>query len=185
MEPLAQVQSWLDDAVAAGVHEPNAMSVATSAPSVRTVLLKGIDSGLVFFTNYQSRKGRELEADPRCAASLTWTTLGRQIRVVGAAGKVSPVESDAYFATRPRGSQIAAWSSAQSSVLSSREELEALVVEVSARFDGAEVPRPPHWGGFRIVPHEVEFWERRDNRLHDRLQWRRDGGGWRVDRLAP
>lgn len=194
MDALAQVQEWLDEAVAAGVYEANAMSVATSGPSVRTVLLKGVDHGLVFFTNYQSRKGREIEADPRCAASLTWPSMGRQIRVVGTASKTSAEESDEYFATRPRGSQIAAWASPQSTVLSSRHELETRVADVEARFDGIDVPRPEHWGGFRIVPSEVEFWSRRDNRLHDRLLYRRgDGGddhdgsgdGWAVDRLAP
>jgi pyridoxamine 5'-phosphate oxidase len=188
-ESLAQVQQWLDEAVAAGIPEPNAMSLATGRTnghvSVRTVLLKGVDTGLVFYTNYLSRKGRELEWNRWCAASLTWPSLGRQVRVTGTAARCSPAVSDAYFATRPRGSQLAAWASPQSQVLPDRAELERLVAEAAARFEGQDVPRPPHWGGYRITPGEVEFWTRRDDRLHDRLRWTRAGDGWSVDRLAP
>jgi pyridoxamine 5'-phosphate oxidase len=186
-DPFALAQSWLDEAFGAGIAEANAMSIASGHVSVRTVLLKGISGGgFVFFTNYESRKGRELAADPRCALSLTWPTLGRQIRATGVAERVPGAESDAYFATRPRASQVAAWASPQSEVLADRAELEARVAAVEARFAGAEsLPRPPHWGGFRVVPDEVEFWSRRDNRLHDRTRYQREGAGWRVDRLAP
>jgi pyridoxamine 5'-phosphate oxidase len=195
--PLAQLQQWLDDAVAAGIAEPNAMSLATSTPdgtpAVRTVLLKGVsDGGLVFFTNYHSAKGRQLEANPRAAASLTWPTLGRQVRAVGTASKITAAESDEYFAIRPRGSQIAAWASPQSEVLPDldRTTLEGLAAEAAARFEGQpHIPRPPHWGGYRLVPAEIEFWTRGEDRLHDRLRYQRptdgDGAPWTVDRLAP
>lgn len=185
-DPLVQIQRWLDEAVAAGVHEANAMSLATTAPNVRTVLLKGVDTGLLFFTNYESAKARELAADPRCAVSLTWTTLGRQVRAVGTANRTTSAESDAYFATRARGSQLAAWASPQSRPLADRIELDLRLADVAARFPGeTPVARPPHWGGYRVTPTEVEFWSRRDNRLHDRIRYRRKGAGWTVDRLAP
>jgi pyridoxamine 5'-phosphate oxidase len=194
-DPLVHVARWVDEAAAAGVYEPNAMTVATvdpnGQPSVRAVLLKGVTAGphggLVFFTNYESRKGRELAANPKVAAALVWPTLGRQVRVVGTASKVSPEESDAYWATRPRASQVAAWASPQSEVLAGRDELDARVAEAAARFEGQDVPRPPHWGGYRIAPHEIELWAHRDDRLHDRSRWRRaeSGAGWAVDRLAP
>jgi len=185
-DPLHEIRVWLDLAEGAGIVEPNAMSVATAAPSVRTVLLRGIDHGLVFFTNYESAKGRELAADPRCAASLTWASLGRQIRARGAAAKVAAAESDEYWASRPRGSQLAAWASPQSSVLRDRAELDARYDDAVRRFpEDGPVPRPPHWGGYRLVPDEVEFWLRGDNRMHDRLRFARAGGGWRVDRLGP
>jgi pyridoxamine 5'-phosphate oxidase len=185
-DPLLLAQQWLDDAVAAGIPEANAMSVATADVSVRTVLLKGISGGgFVFFTNYQSRKGRALAADPRCGLSLTWPPLGRQIRATGRASATSEQESDDYFATRPRGSQVAAWASPQSEVLADRTALEARVADVVARFGDGPIPRPPHWGGFRVVPDEVEFWTRQENRLHDRLLYRRVGEAWAVDRLAP
>lgn len=183
--PLVQLQRWLDDAIDAGIHEPNTMSIATTAPSVRTVLLKGLDEhGLVFFTNYESDKGRELAHDPRAAASLTWTTLGRQVRAAGAVEPTTPQESDDYFATRPRGSQLAAWASPQSRVIPDRKTLEDAVAQEAERFPD-DVPRPPYWGGYRLVPHVVEFWSRRDNRLHDRIRYRRTGAHWAVDRLAP
>jgi pyridoxamine 5'-phosphate oxidase len=183
-DPLVQVQRWLDDAAAAGIVEPNAMSLATADVAVRTVLLKQIDSGFVFFTNYESAKGRALAADPRAALSLTWAAMGRQIRARGMAAKVAPAESDAYFASRPRGSQLAAWVSPQSQVIKSGDDLDRMFDQVDSRFPGP-VPRPPHWGGYRLVPDAVEFWSRRDNRLHDRLRFSRLGRGWRVDRLAP
>lgn len=183
-DPLVQVQAWLDDAAAAGIDEPNAMSLATADVSVRTVLLKGIDTGFVFYTNYDSAKARALAADPRAAMSLTWASMGRQVRAVGVVAKLSAQESSDYFAGRPRGSQLAAWVSPQSQVITSRDDLDSMFDQVDARFPGP-VPRPPHWGGYRLVPHEVEFWSRRDNRLHDRLRYRRAGRGWRVDRLAP
>ncbi|MDQ1446056.1 MAG: pyridoxamine 5-phosphate oxidase [Acidimicrobiaceae bacterium] len=191
-DPLALARQWLADAAAAGIHEPNAMSLATGHVSLRTVLLKGIsDGGFVFFTNYQSRKAVELEADPTCALSLTWPTLGRQIRATGRATRTSAQESDDYFATRPRGSQVAAWASPQSEVLADRAALDALVADVEQRFAGVDrLPRPPHWGGYRVTPDEIEFWTRRDNRLHDRLRYRRadhqgEAQTWAVDRLAP
>ena len=188
-DPLAQIQHWLDEAVAAGVYEPNAMSLATSkadgSPNVRTVLLKGVDSGLVFFTNYHSMKARELEWSGRAAVSLTWPTLGRQVRVRGTVERTSAQESDDYFASRARGSQLAAWASSQSEAVVDRAALDQRYAEAVHRFPGA-VPRPPHWGGYRITPDEVEFWSRRDNRMHDRLRFtRQSGGAWRVDRLAP
>ena len=193
-DPLAQAQRWLDEAAAAGIIEPNAMSLATTDAAdtgdvtVRTVLLRGIDHGFVFFTNYQSAKGRALDADRRAALSLTWPLLGRQIRAVGEAERVAEAESDAYFASRPRGSQLAAWASPQSEVLPDRAALDAAAAGVAARFEGvADIPRPPHWGGYRVVPHTIEFWLRGENRLHDRLRYRRSpqGAGWAVDRLAP
>lgn len=185
-DPLRQVQRWLDDAVAAGIHEPNAMSLATDGPSVRTVLLKGVDSGLVFFTNYESAKGDALGASPLAAASLTWTTLGRQVRALGPVAKTSAAESDAYFATRPRGSQLAAWASPQSRPIPDRAALDDVVAALAARYpEGVPIPRPPHWGGYRLTPDEVEFWSRRDNRLHDRIRFRRNQGNWVADRLAP
>jgi pyridoxamine 5'-phosphate oxidase len=188
-DPLVQIARWLDEAFAAGVVEAHAMSLSTAGPlgpDVRTVLLKGVDDGLVFFTNYRSTKAQALEADARAAVSLTWPTLGRQIRARGAVAMVTAVESDEYFATRPRGSQIAAWASPQSEVLPDRATLDRLALDAAARFEGQDVPRPPFWGGYRLVPDEVEFWSRRENRLHDRLRFRRrPGDGWRVDRLAP
>lgn len=184
-DPLIQIARWLDEAFAAGIHEAHAMSLATVGPDVRTVLLKGVDNGLVFFTNYASAKAVDLAAEPRAAASLTWPTLGRQIRVRGTVAKTSEAESDAYFASRPRGSQVAAWASPQSRVLADRAELDRLAAETAARFEGKDVPRPPFWGGYRLVPDEVEFWARQDDRLHDRLWFSRQVPGWRVDRLAP
>jgi pyridoxamine 5'-phosphate oxidase len=190
-DPLARVQHWLDEAFAAGIVEAHAMSLATADVTVRTVLLKGIDHGFVFFTNYRSAKAQALEVDERAALSLTWPTLGRQVRARGAVEQVSPAESDDYFATRPRGSQLAAWASPQSEVIQSREVLEQAVAQLETRFPG-DVSRPPHWGGYRLVPSEIEFWSRRDNRLHDRIRFRRVHAasrpprpGWAVDRLAP
>jgi len=193
-DPLATVAQWVEEAAAAGVVEANAMVLATvgtgegaSRPSARAVLLKDVSGGgLVFFTNYRSRKGRELAANPWCAATFAWPSLGRQVRVVGRASPVDPAESDAYWATRPRESQLAAWASPQSKVLPDRAALDALVGAVALRFEGVDtVPRPPHWGGYRLVPEEVEFWTRGENRLHDRLRWVRSGQTWAVDRLAP
>lgn len=185
-DPLRQVQLWLDDAIAAGIHEPNAMSLATDAPSVRTVLLKGVDSGLVFFTNYESAKGLEIARSALAAASLTWTTLGRQVRARGPISKTSAQESDDYFATRPRGSQLAAWASPQSRPIPTRATLDDAMARIVARYpEGTPVPRPQHWGGYRLTPDEVEFWSRRDDRLHDRIRYRRKRGNWVADRLAP
>ena len=190
--PLRQIERWLEDAIAAGHPEPTAMTVATVTPSgdpaARVVLLKAIDAeGLVFFTNYASDKGRDLARTPRAAACIFWCLLERQVRVTGAVLQVSREESEAYFRTRPRESQLGAWASRQSSVLADRGELEAQLAEVRARFgDGSrEVPCPPEWGGYRIVPETVELWQGRPSRLHDRLRYRRSEGEWRIERLSP
>jgi pyridoxamine 5'-phosphate oxidase len=188
-DPLVQLRAWLDDARDA-VPQPDAMVVATATPdgrpSARVVLLRGLDDhGLVFFTNRESRKGRELAVSPRAAAVLHWWELGRQVRVEGAVEEVSADESAAYWRTRPRGSRVAAWASPQSRPLESREELEALVAEADASFGDGDVPRPGFWGGFRIVPELVELWMHRDDRLHDRIVYRRTPGGWERERLAP
>ena len=187
--PLATVQQWIDDATAAGIAEPTAMTIATASPhgevSARMVLLRGLDErGLVFYTNRNSAKGRDLAANPRAAAVLHWQPLGRQVRVQGAVTQVSDDESDAYFAARPRGSQLSAWASAQSEVIADRSALEDAVADLDRRYPDA-VPRPPWWGGYRIAPEVVELWTHRDNRLHDRRRYTRTGDGWRLDLLAP
>ena len=188
-EPLEAVRRWLDDAVAAGLHEPNAVVVSTvgedGRPAARTVLLKGLDSGFVFYTNYASRKGRELEATGRAALLFPWHDLQRQVRVEGTAARVDPAESAAYFAQRPRGSQIGAWASPQSEEVASRAELDERYAAAEARFEGQEVPVPPHWGGYRVTPEVVELWQGRSGRMHDRLVYRRAEGGWELVRLAP
>jgi pyridoxamine 5'-phosphate oxidase len=188
-DPVTQFGRWFADAQAAGVPEPEAMALATSAggtPSVRFVLLKGVDErGFAFYTNYNSRKGRELDANPLASLVFRWWALERQVRVGGRVRMVDPEESDAYFATRPRGAQLGAWASPQSEVLADREELEAQLAEVTARFDGREVPRPAWWGGYRVEPAEIEFWQGRPDRLHDRLRYERERTGWRIDRLSP
>ena len=188
-DPIAQLGAWLDDARAA-ISRPHAMTLATVAadrrPSARVVLLQSIDArGLVFFTNRTSRKGRELAQTPFASAVLHWWELGRQVRIEGAAEETTDDESIAYWASRPRGSQIAAWASSQSQPLAGREELDTSVAEVEVRFAGRDVPLPPFWGGYRIVPDRVEFWTHRDDRLHDRLLYLREEGGWQRRRLAP
>ena len=188
-DPLVQVRRWFDEAVAADVLEPNAMVLATAdehgAPSARTVLLKEVDDrGFVLYTNRTSRKGREMAANPRAALVVPWIALARQVVVQGEVEPVDDATSDAYFATRPRGSQVGAWASEQSSVLSGRDELEARFAAADARFTD-DVPRPPHWGGYRVVPSSVELWQGRASRLHDRLRYRRTDDGWVVERLAP
>jgi pyridoxamine 5'-phosphate oxidase len=164
-----------------------ATATAAGAPSARAVLVKAAgEDGFVFFTNYESRKGGELAENPRAALVFLWQPLGRQVRIEGAVARASEEESAAYFATRPPGSRIGAWASPQSFVLGSREELETRVADAEERFGDGDVPLPPHWGGFRLTPDAVEFWQHRDNRLHDRLRYRRGpDGGWVVERLAP
>jgi len=190
-DPVAQFRAWLDHAVAAGVAEPNAMTLATAdpegRPSARTVLLKGLDErGFVLYTNRGSRKGRELDANPHAALVFRWDPLERQVIVNGRAGRVDDAESDAYFASRPRASQLGAWASCeQSAVVADRAAVEAALAAVEARFAGAPVPRPPFWGGYRIAHDAVEFWQGRPGRLHDRLRYRRAGDSWAVERLSP
>lgn len=189
-DPFVQFRAWLDAAMTAVLHEPTAMVLATvgmdGRPAARAVLLKGVDArGFVFFTNYESRKARDLAANPFAALTFLWAELGRQVRVEGTVERVSAEESEAYFATRARGSRIGAWASPQSRVVANREDLERRVAEAAARFEGDAVPRPPHWGGYRVVPDVIEFWQGRPDRLHDRLVYRRDAADWRIERLAP
>jgi pyridoxamine 5'-phosphate oxidase len=188
-DPTGLVRTWLEEARNV-VAEPQTMTLATSTldgkPSARVVLLRGLDDrGLVFFTNRESRKGQELRANPRAAVALHWWELGRQIRVEGAVEVISESESTAYWETRPRGSQLSAWASPQSSEIVDRTELDARFAEMNERFDGVAVPLPPFWGGYRLVPEVIEFWTHRDDRLHDRLRYIREGDGWRRERLAP
>jgi pyridoxamine 5'-phosphate oxidase len=189
-DPLEQFRRWYADAEGAGIRMPSAMALATAtregAPSLRMVLLKGADErGFVFFTGYVSRKAEELAGNPRAALLFYWDPLGRQVRVEGTVERVSASESDAYFATRPRGAQLAASASLQTSVLTNREELDERVVELAATHDGADVPRPEHWGGYRLTPDSYEFWQHREDRLHDRLRYSRDGDRWVIERLSP
>jgi pyridoxamine 5'-phosphate oxidase len=189
-DPLEQFRSWYDEAAAAGLKAPQAMALATAtangAPSVRMVLLKGADErGFVFFTGYVSRKAGELDVNPLAALLFHWDQLGRQVRIEGRVERVAGQESDAYFATRPRGAQLAAAASRQSSVLRNRAEIDERVAELDREHAGSEVRRPEHWGGYRLVPESYEFWQHRDDRMHDRLRYRRSNGGWVVDRLSP
>ncbi len=189
-DPITQFTVWLTAAAAAGVREPNAMVLATAGadavPSVRTVLLKGLGAdGFVFFTSYRSRKARQIADNGHVALLFPWIDLGRQVSVQGVAQTVPTGESDAYFATRPRGAQLGAWASRQSDELPGREALDASADEVARRFAGASVPRPEGWGGYRVAPFEVEFWQGRPNRLHDRLRYRRSGEEWILERLSP
>lgn len=192
-EPIAMFRRWLHDATVAGLHEPNAMVVGSAArggsPSMRLVLLKGLDRrGFVFFTNYSSRKGRELDSNPACSLLFPWQDLERQVRVEGMASRLGDAENAAYFATRPRASQLGAWASPQSEVVGSREELDRRYAEAASRFGEGDVSLPPDWGGYLVAPEVVEFWQGRRGRMHDRLRYRRAEGaenGWLTERLAP
>ncbi len=188
-DPFEQFRRWFEEAAGAGFPEPNAMALATASaegrPSVRMMLLKGVDErGFTFFTNYESRKGRELAENPRAALLFFWDRLHRQLRVEGTVERVSGAEADAYFASRPYGHRIGAWASRQGREIASREELEARFRAIAARYPG-EVPRPPYWGGFRLLPEVFEFWQGREDRMHDRLAYFRENGGWRRVRLQP
>jgi pyridoxamine 5'-phosphate oxidase len=190
-DPLTQFRAWFEDAAAAGMRVPEAVALATATPggrpSVRMVLLKGADDrGFAFYTNYESRKAGELETNPRAALLFHWDPLGRQVRIEGPVERVGADESAAYFATRPRASRLAAWASPQSEPLASRSELEDAVDRVAERFEVGDVPLPPHWGGYRLAPERYEFWQHREDRLHDRIRYEPDGrGGWKRVRLAP
>jgi pyridoxamine 5'-phosphate oxidase len=189
-DPLKQFRRWYAEAEEAGLKAPQAMALATSTaegvPSVRMVLLKTADErGFVFFTGYVSRKAGELEANPRAALLFYWEKLGRQVRIEGRVERVAGQESDAYFATRPRGAQLAAAASRQSAVLRDRAEIDERFAALDREHAGSDVRRPDHWGGYRLVPEAYEFWQHRDDRMHDRLRYRRRDGDWLVDRLSP
>lgn len=190
-DPIALFQDWYDRAARVGVAKPNAMALATvgadGRPSCRVVLLSSCDGrGFVFHTNYQSRKGEELARQSWAALTFWWDPLGYQVRIEGPVEKTGAADSDAYFAGRPRGSQLGAWVSEQSRPLESRAALEERLRALEREYEDRAVPRPPHWGGYRVIPHVIEFWENRDNRLHDRMRYERtERGGWRALRLAP
>ena len=188
-DPLRQFRRWFAEASGAGLAVPEAMALATATPdgrpSARLVLLKGADEhGFAFFTSYESRKGRELAANPHAALLFHWQPLGRQVRVEGRVERLPPEESEAYFRTRPLGSRLAAWASPQSRPLADRAELERRYAETAERL-GDDPPLPPHWGGFRLVPDAYEFWQHGDDRLHDRIRYKREAAGWARERLAP
>ena len=189
-DPIVQFHAWFDDAVRAQVNEPNAMCLATATPdaypSARIVLLKGADErGFVFYTDYRSRKGQELSDNPHASLCFFWPELERQVRIAGAVQRVSRAESDAYFQSRPLPSRVGAWTSRQSAVLASRDDLERELAVNITRFGDGPVALPEHWGGYRVVPEEVEFWQGRESRLHDRVQFRRQAGSWIRQRLSP
>ncbi len=189
-DPVEQFRRWFDAALDAGLREPNAMTVATATPegqpSARVVLLKGFDGrGFVFYTNYEGRKGRELGENNRAALLFYWGELERQVRIEGTVSRVPEAESDAYFASRPRGSRLGAWASEQSRPAEGRDVLEMRLRELEREYEDRHVPRPPFWGGYRVEPEVVEFWQGRENRLHDRIVYRREDGGWKIERLQP
>ena len=188
--PIAFFRRWFGEAEAAAITEVNAMTLATvdadGMPRARIVLLKELDdAGFVFYTNYDSAKGRQMAGAPRAALVFFWKELERQVRIEGLVEKVSAAESDAYFDSRPVGSRIGAWASPQSSRIDGRDELEARAAQLSADYAGKEIPRPPHWGGYRVLPQKIEFWQGRSNRLHDRIVFEKRGEGWKKYRLAP
>jgi len=189
-DPIKQFEFWYTQAIDSGIPEPNAMSLATAdtdgQPWIRTVLLKLYDeAGFVFFTNYESTKAQQIEVNNRVALLFPWVALGRQVKISGTAVKIPTVESMKYFASRPRGSQIGAWASHQSQVISSRSLLDAKVDEIKRKFTSGEVPLPDFWGGYRVAPFEIEFWQARDSRLHDRFVYTKNDGGWAIERRAP
>jgi len=190
-DPFKQFGAWFAAALAADIRDVNAMSLATATPdgqpSVRIVLLKGFDErGFTFFTNYDSEKGRQLEANPQAALAFFWVKLERQVRISGSVERTSREDSAAYFHSRPAGSRLGAWVSKQSEVIDSRQILDARLEQMTERFDGGEISLPPHWGGYRVKPDQIEFWQGRPNRLHDRFRYsRRSEGAWQIDRLAP
>ena len=190
-DPIRQFEAWLKTAQSSGLPEPTAMTLASATregkPSARMVLLKGGDSrGFVFFTNYESRKGREITANPRAALVFFWAPLGRQVRITGRVSKVTPAESDAYFASRPLGSRFGASISRQSAVIESRDVLERKFAKIASEYPAGDPPRPKFWGGFRVRPDEIEFWQSVENRLHDRLRYRRRrDASWKMERLSP
>jgi pyridoxamine 5'-phosphate oxidase len=190
-DPFRQFRSWFEEVHKANLLQPDAMTLATATPdgrpSARVVLLRGFDErGFVFFTNYESRKAGELEGNPRAALAMYWPEFGRQVRIEGRVERVAAEESDAYFQSRPRGSQLSAWASPQSQVVRNREFLEERVGQIATTFQDGPVPRPQFWGGYRVIPAVIEFWQGRLNRLHDRLRYLRvEDGGWRIERLGP
>lgn len=189
-DPVVQFETWFENARNAGILEPNAMSLATTGadglPDLRTVLLKYFDNrGFVFYTNYGSRKAQEIDENPQAALLFPWIGLNRQVRIQGAVEKVSKAESLRYFASRPRGSQVGAWVSEQSKVITSRGLLEQKVSEIKHKFSAGEVPLPSFWGGYRVVPERIEFWQGRPSRLHDRFEYVREGDAWTIHRLQP
>lgn len=190
-DPIVQFHVWYDDAIEHGELQPDAMSLASASadgrPSVRFVLLRGVDHrGFACYTNFESRKGRELDANRYAAIAVHWPTVQRQVRATGRVERVSDADADTYWFARPRASRVSAWASEQSDVVGDREELEARVSEIGRRYAEVEVPRPAWWGGYRVVPDEIEFWQHREDRLHDRLRYSRASpGAWRIDRLQP
>ena len=189
-DPIEQFRTWFAAARAADIFEPEAMTVSTVAddgrPASRYVLLRGLDHrGFAFYTNYESAKGRQLAARPYAALTFGWLAIHRTVRIEGPAERLPAAESDAYFASRPRGAQLGAWASPQSTVIADRDQLDRALAAAEQRYAGGPVPRPEHWGGFLVCPERVEFWEGRPNRLHDRVRYERDGDAWRIERLAP
>jgi pyridoxamine 5'-phosphate oxidase len=189
-DPIKQFELWFDQAIAADLLEPNAMTLATvtpeGKPTARIVLLKGFDErGFVFYTNYDSQKGQELQQSPYAALVFFWGDLERQVRIEGRVERIDPQAAEEYFHSRPVGSQLGAWASAQSSVIPDREGLEQRMDELAREYQDREIPKPPYWGGFLVIPAEIEFWQGRPSRLHDRLRYRLIDGKWQIDRLAP